>query len=474
MHLETYPVKAKGTRLWLTRQFYRDFGKPPGTQALQDALGVLEAKALFDGEERPVHVRVAEHEGAIYIDLANDRWEAVQITEEGWKIVSDAPVRFRRPKGMQPFPYPIKGGKVDELKRFVNVKDERGWRLLVAWLVQALRPSGPYLIMILQGEQGSAKSTLARILRALTDPSTTPARTIPRGEHDLMIAANNSWVLVFDNLSGLPPWLSDAICRVSTGGGFGTRTLYENDEETLFDAMRPVALNGITDVATRPDLLDRAVVVELPQIPDEDRKDEKKLWEEFEEALPRILGGLFDAVSVALREFPNVDLDSKPRMADVALWVTAAESGLGWERGAFMESYAGSRDEINELALEGNAVAVAIVKLMEGRDEWIGTAGELLKELGKRVDDDIRRYKTWPKQPQHLSRQLKRLAPVLRTEGIEIEDLPREGGERKKRLFKNKPVNDRHERHERHAGPEPHNNPEGTTALWATPWRRCG
>jgi hypothetical protein len=339
---------------------------------------------------------------------------------------------------------------VDELKRFVNVKDERGWRLLVAWLVQALRPSGPYLILILQGEQGSAKTTLARILRALTDPSTTPARTTPRGEHDLMIAANNSWVIVFDNLSGLAPWLSDALCRLSTGGGFGTRTLYENDEETLFDAMRPAALNGITDVATRPDLLDRAVIVELPEISKEERKDEKKLWEEFERAVPGILGGLCDTVSVALRELPNTELTSKPRMADAALWVTAAEGALGWEPGAFMEAYDGSRGEINELALEASPVAVAVLKLMKGRDEWIGTAGELLKELGKRIDDDVRRYKTWPKQPNHLSRQLKRLAPVLRAEGIEVEDLPRQGGEKKKRLFKNKPEKDRHYRHDRH------------------------
>jgi DNA polymerase I-like protein with 3'-5' exonuclease and polymerase domains len=273
-----------------------------------------------------------------------------------------------------------------------------------------------------------------------------------------MIAANNSWAIVFDNLSGLPPWLSDALCRLSTGGGFGTRTLYENAEETLFDAMRPAILNGITDVATRPDLLDRAVVVELPEIPGEKRMDEKKLWEEFDEALPGILGGPFDAASVALRELPGIELASKPRMADVALWVTAAEGALGWEPGAFMEAYAGSREEINELALEGNPVSVAVLKLMEDRDEWIGTAGELLKELGKRVDDDVRHYKTWPKQPNHLSRQLKRIAPVLRTEGIEVEDLPRQGSERRKRLSKNKPEKDRHDRHDRHGNPEAHTN----------------
>jgi DNA polymerase I-like protein with 3'-5' exonuclease and polymerase domains len=455
VHRETYQVKSKRTRLWFMGRFYQEHGKPPGAQALQDAVGMLDAKALFAGEEHEVHVRVAEHEGAIYVDLANNAWEAVEITDEGWRVVSDPPVRFRRHKGMLELPHPVKGERVDALRRFINLKDDKDWMLLFAWLVQAFRPTGPYPVLILQGEQGSAKTTIARMLKAITDPSTAPVRTTPRGEHDLMIAANNSWVVALDNLSGLPPWLSDALCRLSTGGGFGTRTLYENDEETIFDATRPVILNGITDVATRADLLDRAIIVVLPAIPEEKRRPEAELWGEFEEALPEILGSLFDAVSTALRELPSVDLASLPRMADFAKWATAAESALGMEPGEFMEAYTGSRREINERALEADPVAVAVMKLMASRDEWVGTAMELLKELGKRVEDDVRKYKTWPKQPQYLSRHLKRLAPVLRTEGIEVEDLPRTGGERKKRLFKKRPVNDRHERHERHAGEKP-------------------
>jgi DNA polymerase I-like protein with 3'-5' exonuclease and polymerase domains len=463
MHRETYPIRSRGTRLYLTRRFYDEHGKPPGAQALQDALGILEAKALFEGEELPVHVRVAGQNDKIYVDLANDRWEAVEIDRDDWRVVSDPPVRFRRPKGMKALPHPAKGGKVDALKPFVNVGSEEDWRLLLACLVQDFRPTGPYPLLVLQGEQGSAKTTLARVLRAIVDPSTAPVRTVPRTEQDLVIAANNSWVVALDNLSGLPPWLSDALCRLSTGGGFGTRTLYENDEETLFDATRPAILNGITDVATRADLLDRSIILSLPAIPEGERRSEAELWREFGEALPEILGGIFGAVSCALRRLCEVELDSRPRMADFAEWATAAEAALGMDPGEFMEAYAGSRREVNQLALEADPVAVAVVKLMEGRDEWVGTATELLKELDKRVDEGARRYKTWPKQPQYLSRHLKRLAPVLRAEGIEIEDLPRKGSERPKRLFKKRSANDRHERHERHPDQKAPTNgdPEG-------------
>ncbi|MDP9476410.1 MAG: DNA polymerase, partial [Actinomycetota bacterium] len=333
------------------------------------------------------------------------------------------------------------------------MRDEAGWRLLLAWLVQAFRPSGPYPILILQGEQGSAKTTLARILKAIVDPSTAPVRSAPRGEHDLVIAANNSWVVALDNLSGLPPWLSDALCRLSTGGGFGTRKLYEDDEETIFDATRPAILNGISDVATRADLLERSVILTLVAILEEDRRPEAEIWREFQEALPGILGGIFGAVSTALRKLPETNLPRLPRMADFALFATAAEEGLGMKPGEFMEAYEGSREEANEFALESDPVAVAVVKLMEDREEWLGPPKELWKKLGALTDEDVRRTKAWPKAPNALTGRLKRLAPVLRGVGIEIEDMPRQPGTggRKKRLFKTKPRKDRHDRHDRRA-----------------------
>jgi hypothetical protein len=170
------------------------------------------------------------------------------------------------------------------LQDFINVSDGDALKLIIAWLLQALRPTGPYPVLLFQGEQGSAKSTAERMVRALVDPSTAPLRTTPRSERDLVIAATNSWCVAFDNISTLQPWLSDAMCRLSTGGGFSARELYTDAEEVLFDATRPMLLNGITDVATRPDLLDRALTVALPPIPEEKRRPEAVLWREFEKA----------------------------------------------------------------------------------------------------------------------------------------------------------------------------------------------
>src|SRR5262249_45420596 len=152
------------------------------------------------------------------------------------------------------------------------------WYLLVAWMLAALRPQGPYPLLCLHGEQGSAKSTLARLLRASIDPNAANLRSDPREGRDVMIAATNGWVIALDNLSSLQPWLSDCLCRLATGGGYATRELYSDNEEFILDAQRPVVLTSIEDLASRGDLLDRAIVETLPAIPEERRRPEKELW----------------------------------------------------------------------------------------------------------------------------------------------------------------------------------------------------
>jgi hypothetical protein len=423
-HRETWSINSKGSsgfRLWLRHRFYDHEGKPPHTQAFQDALGVLEAKAQFEGPKLPVSVRLAQHKGNIYLDLANEKWEVVEITTSGWQIITDPSVRFRRSKGMLPLPIPVKDGSLEELRHFLNIRDEESWYLLVAWLIAALRPVGPYTILIFQGEQGTAKSTMARILRALIDPITAPLRRPPREDRDLMIAANNSWIIGFDNLSGLAPWLADTLCTLATGSGFATRELYTNTEEVLFDAQRPVIINGIEELTSRQDLADRSIILNLPPIVESKRCNEQELWRKFEESRPRILGCLLDVISTALRELPNTHLDAVPRMADFAYWVSAAEVALPWPKGFFLEAYRQNRARTIEASLEGDPVAVAVQGLMEQRTEWTGTAAVLLEALEVYIPERLQKTQEWPKSPRWLSGRLKRAASHLRTVGIEVE-----------------------------------------------------
>ena len=281
-HRETWRLRRAGFRHWLTCRYFETTQGAPNAVALQTALNVIEAKARFDSPERVVHTRVGGLDGRIYLDLGDKSWRAVEIDATGWRVVDNPPVRFCRAKGMQALPVPVSGGSIETLRSFLNVRSDADFVLVVAWALAVLRNRGPYPVLVLADEQGSAKSTFSGMLRALLDPNTAPLRALPREERDLFIAASNSHVLAFDNVSGIPPWLSDALCRLATGGGFALRQLYSDQDEMLFDATRPVILNGIEDIVTRPDLADRAMFLTLEPIPEERRRPEAELWPAFE------------------------------------------------------------------------------------------------------------------------------------------------------------------------------------------------
>ena len=424
-HRETWPIRAKGFRRWLARRFYEETGGAPSSEALQSALNVIEAKAHFDAPERLVHIRVGGLDGRLYLDLGDETWRAVEIDATGWRVIDNPPVRFRRASGMKPMPIPTCGGSIEALRSFLNVQSDADFVLVVAWALACLRNRGPYPVIVLSGEQGSAKSTFSAILRALLDPNTAPLRALPREDRDLFIAASNGHVLAFDNVSGLPAWISDTLCRLATGGGFAVRQLYTDQDEVLFDAARPVILNGIEDIVTRPDLADRAVFLTLEPIPEECRRPEQELWAAFEAERPRILGVLLDAVAKGLAMLPQTKLEKLPRMADFALWATACETAL-WPAGTFWSAYCGNRDEAVEGVIDADPIAAAVRAMMATRTEWTGTASDLLGALAEVAGERVAKSKTWPDSPRALAGRLRRAATFLRKIGIEI-SFEREG-----------------------------------------------
>ncbi len=220
-HRETWRIRSKPYKLILRGRLYEK-GIVANDSALDDAIATLEGRALFDSPELSVHVRTAGTDGKLYIDLCNDRWEVVEISEKGWRITSQSPVKFIRKDGMLPLPNPTEGGSVEQLRPFVNLTNE-DWPLAVAWLMGALRPTGPYPILVVNGEHGSCKSTTCRRLRSLVDPNSAAIRAVPKNDQTLMIWATNSHVIALDNLSSMPTWLSDAMCRLATGGGYSER-----------------------------------------------------------------------------------------------------------------------------------------------------------------------------------------------------------------------------------------------------------
>lgn len=434
-HFETHRIKSMETKRLLRLQFFGKYSAAITTEATSAALEYLEAKAFQSGAENEVHVRVAGHDSNVYLDLCDRNWNAVEITPDGWQVISNPPVKFRRAPGMYPLPVPERGGSIQELRRHVNVTDE-SWPLVLAYLVGCLQPWGPFPIAAIFAEQGSGKSTTARRVRDVIDPGKAALRSLPREERDLMIAANNSWMLAFDNLSGIPVNMSDAMCRLSTGGGFAVRENYSDSNEILFDAKRPQLITSIDDIAERGDFLDRCLIIRTPTISDGSRRSEHELDVEFNSDHPKILGAILDAVSTALRRLPTLNTPNLPRLADFARWVIAAEPAFSWDLGSFMAAYAGNREAANDLALEGLPVAKPIIELVESKRTWTGTATELLQELNRRqgYGKDKKPPKGWPTTPSKLSGMYNRLAPHLRSVGI-VSELHREGSGTRRKLL---------------------------------------
>jgi hypothetical protein len=433
---QTVQIGSRRSRQWLQREYRARHGRVPGQHAVAGALDALEAIAVLEGPCRATFVRVGQDGGDYYLDLGDSSWRSVAISAAGWRIDKASSVHFRRRATKGGLTEPINGGSINDLRPFVTVDDD-DFKLMVGWLLMALHPHGPFPPLVLQGEQGSAKSTTAKMLKALIDPATPTLRSLPTAERDLAIAANGEWVLAFDNLSGMPTRMSDALCRLSTGGGVSARKLYTDDEERVFDLRRPLILNGLDAVITRQDLISRSVIIELPTLAPNERRDERELWEAFDAARPSILGALLDATSGALANAAETYVEGVPRMADFARHVTAAEEALGWTPGTFIDIYGANQTDALAVSLEGDSVATAIMLLLDKTDDerWVGTPTSLHDVLSQQVSLEQKQQRRWPPNAQVLSRRLKLLAPALRERGIHVERTSSGRGHDKERFF---------------------------------------
>ncbi|VVM07591.1 DUF3854 domain-containing protein [Methylacidimicrobium tartarophylax] len=426
-HRETWPIQSSAAKEFFQKLAYDNELAALSGEVWGATVNLLSAEARFSGKQAKVFLRVAPEIGpdgnlaGIFVDLCDANWRAVHVTANGWEILDRSPVLFIRSATALPLPTPERGGNLEELRGFLNPGlDDGSWLQIKAFLAFALHPIGPYPLLELLGEQGSGKSTAARFLRSLIDPSKPKLRAAPKTVENFCVAAENCWLPAFDNLSYINDDLSDALCRLSTGGGFGARRLYSNNEERVLDAKRPAMWTGINEVAMRGDLVDRTISIELPSVPEESRKQESEVEEQFRKAAPKLFGALLSRIAGALRELSNVRLDRLPRMADFATFAVAAERGAV-EPERFLDVYRAERTEASARAVEGSPAGAALMRFLETHNSgWEGSPAELLSELQNTLPDPSRPPRGFPDNSRSLGKQIRRLAPSLRRMGWDV------------------------------------------------------
>lgn len=437
----TGEVRRLGSRQFrdrVTAGFYAVAEVAVRDQAWREALSTLQALARFEGAPQDVYVRIAGHSGRYWIDLCQPgSSRAVEISATGWSTVEQAPVLFVRGESMQPLPDPVRGGSIESLWDIANVPVQQRMMVL-AWMVDSMRPDTPYPGLELVGEQGSGKSTTAEALRRLLDPNGCNLRGAPKTVEDIFVAAGQNHAVCYENVSHLAGPMQDALAILSTGGGFAKRQFYTDGEEHVISVRRPWMINGISVSVTQQDLVDRVISVECPLIAC--RQSSSQQWKVFEHALPGVLGALFELAVGALRELPNVSLppEDRPRLLEYVLLGMAMTKATGAQPREFLEQFNATRAETVARTLDASPVAAAVLEFIDTNPSGIEAS---VKDILMRLDS----YKpmgaeAWPRTPKGLGDALRRASPALRQMSVECKSLGNIGGKVKWAIRRKQPA----------------------------------
>lgn len=423
---EVRNIESRQFRDWLVASFYRDGGKSARDQSVREALATAAGLGRFDGECLPVHIRVAGTAGRYFLDLAEPGQSRAICIEPGrWSIVDSPEAMFTRPEALQPLPTPVAGGSIEPLWRVANIPHNQ--RLLVlAWLVECLRPDTPFPLIELMGEQGTAKSTTHAALRRLIDPNACDLRSAPRSAEDVFVGAAASWIVCYENVSHLPAPIQDALCTIATGGGYAKRKLFTDADEIIINVKRPVGINGISATVTAQDLIDRTISIEMSPVAE--RVEITELWSEYELNHGKMIGALLDIASKALALLPTVQLPAgeKPRLVEFARLGMAVAQAIGRPAQTFMDQFTASRQESIARTIDASPVAGAIL-------EWMEHNPHGRRAPAKTLMREVERYRppysdAWPKSPKGFADAMRRAAPALRQFEVECRSLGKIGG----------------------------------------------
>lgn len=420
---EYMEIQGNGYRKYLRYMFYEKYRKAVPKDVLQQVLDTLADKAQIEGEEITPAYRCAYYEEKIFYYLADREQTVICIDENGYRVVAESPVPFIKKQNMSEQVLPEKSDiSLKKLGvrywKFATEEDRiLHWVLLITRFIA----EGSQPLIYYFGDRGSAKSTSMKLDKAIVDPSEIDIKALPKSIPDVIASVTNQYMVCFDNVSQISDELSNIFCIVATHGYYSKRKLYSNNEECAIKLNARISFSGITNLSTKPDLIDRMVCLKLNRIDSGKRRTETEIMENFEKDLPYILDGIFQTLSKAIPIFKNLNLKHLPRMADFAKWGYAVAEALGYGGDKFMRIYEKNQNELLENMVSEDAVITVLIEMMKKRHHFRGKVTELLSILTTMAEDmnlDIR--VGWARDASALSRRLYESQSVLSMFGIGI------------------------------------------------------
>jgi len=419
---ETWPIKSFRFEKFIREQHMEVIGEIAPKNVVSCIQDELEARAL-DGPQHDPQIRVNEHGGNLYLNVGD--WRVIEIGPDSWAVRNHAifPV-IRQPHSLS-YPEPVRGGKIEELRPFIN-SDDKQFKLIVAFILASLRKSMEYPILFLHGAPDVGKTTMTNLIASLIDPSSLKGTDIPETKKDLGVYALHHHLVSFDNLSKIKHEVSDALCRLGTGYSDSSRTLYTNHGESAFNIYRPVVFNGIVDVVWRDDLARRSMVVTLDSPV---HKIPPDIFEaQFQEKSSVIFGAILDALSCSLRNYrakvEEYKVEKVHGLKSVVAWVEAAAPSLGWKPGEFLEIYNEIQITTSQLLMEADVLAKVVTKFMEDREEYHGTYDKfmvdcvLCRDIGRQGRWAFENSKTFFSALDRLKNGLEKNGIGFRRQGV--------------------------------------------------------
>ena len=436
-HFEVCQVEGKKFQQLLRNLFYQETNSILNNYPLTQVVSHLSAKAWLSKSRKKLFNRIAEYQSLLLYDLANSEHQVVQISKDRWEIVNNPPAIFLRYSHMQPQPHPDHSGDPHLIFKYINLLNSEDKLLFLVTVISYFIYGFPHPAIVFYGGQGTAKSTTSKIIRQVVDPSLIQTFNGYWDKKAFSQYLNHNHMAVLDNLSEIGPGLSDQICSAISGDGDSKRVLFSDDDDLIYSYRRCFILNGINLVTIKSDLLDRTILFELERIPNEARKEERAIWNEFENDRAYIVGGIFNTLVQTLKVYPEIRLDKLNRMADFTRWGAAISEALGYNQQDFLNAYSRNILRQSEEAVLNNPVAYSIRQFMNDKTEWEGTAHQLLNEL-ERIAPQFRintRDNDWPKAPNALARRINEVIPnlehyqiyIIRKRGVERQLLIKKG-----------------------------------------------